>query len=67
MMVLTGCCTNSVEGMWSRAKAKIKAMFGMKRVMVSDYLAEFMWFQRFKADPLYEFWFQIINQHYVVD
>ena len=40
---VTGVHTNSVEGMWSRAKAKVKAMHGTSRGLILEYMAEFMY------------------------
>ena len=45
----TGVTTNDVEVMWQRARRKFKSMFITTNCdMISDYLAEFMWNQRFK-------------------
>ena len=52
----SGVCTNGVEGMWSRAKAKFKAMNGTSRVLISEYLTEFMWTQRFPRDKFANLW-----------
>ena len=53
----TGVTMNRVEAMWQRAKAKFKAMYGpTNRRMVPDYLAEFMWIQRFVGHAFYHFW-----------
>ena len=63
----TGVTTNRVEAMWQRAKAKFKAMYGpTNRQMVPDYLAEFMWMQRFVGHAFYHFWHQIATDLYVV-
>ena len=52
----TGTHTNGVEGMWSRAKAKVKAMHGTSRDMILEYTAEFMFKQVFPVDTLSHFW-----------
>ena len=63
----TGVTTNRVEAMWQRAKAKFKAMFGpTNREMIPDYLAEFMWMQRFRDHPFYHFWTQVATDLYIV-
>ena len=52
----TGVTTNHVEAMWQQAKAKFKSMFGpTNRDMIPDYLAEFMWNQRFKEHSYFHF------------
>ena len=57
----TGVTTNRVEAMWSRAKDKFKASRGpTNREMVADYLAEFMWSQRFRGESaFFNLWTQI--------
>ncbi len=63
----TGVTTNRVEAMWQRAKAKFKAMFGpSNRDIIPNYLAEFMWMQRFREHAFYHFWQQIATELYVV-
>ena len=53
----TSVTTNHVEAMWQRAKAKFKSMFGpTKRDMIPDYLAEFVWNQKFKEHSYFHFW-----------
>ena len=60
----TGVTTNHVEAMWQRAKAKFKSMFGpTNRDMIPDYLAEFMWNQRFKEHSYFHFWTQVTQQY----
>ena len=64
---VTGVHTNHVEAMWQRAKSKFKAQYGpTNRAMIPDYLAEFMWFQRFKENTFYHFWHQVATDLYVV-
>ena len=54
--------------MWQRSKAKFKAMNGpSNRDMVQDYLAEFMWYQRFTISPFFHFWDQIARNLYNVN
>ena len=64
----TGVCTNRVEAMWSRAKDKFKAGRGpTNRDMIADYLAEFMWAQRFgEGSAFYHLWTQIARDLYPV-
>ena len=60
----TRVTTNHVEAMWQRAKAKFKSMFGpTNRDMIPDYLAEFMWNQRFKEHSYFHFWSQVTQQY----
>ena len=44
---VTGVHTNGVEAYWSRAKQKIKAVYGSRLNMVPSYLDEFLWRERF--------------------
>ena len=60
----TGACTNQVEGMWSRAKSKFKSLHGTNRSLISEYLAEFMWSQRFSEHSFFNFWNQICTNFY---
>ena len=63
----TGATTNHVECMWRNAKEKFNVQRGpTNRDMVQDYMAEFMWSQRFGNSVFYELWNQIATQHYVV-
>ena len=64
----TGVTTNRVEAMWSRAKDKVKAGRGpTNRNMVADYLAEFMWGQRFGGGPaFFNFFTQVARVLYLV-
>lgn len=43
---VTGAHTNSVEGLWSRAKAKNRRRHGIHRHLLDSYMCEFMWRQR---------------------
>ena len=64
---VTGVCTNRIEAMWQRSKSKFKSMHGpTNRAMIPDYLAEFMWAQRFGGEhALFNFWTQV-SEMYVV-
>ena len=65
---ITGVTTNHVEAMWQRAKSKFKAQHGpTNRNMVADYLAEFMWCQRFSDTPFFHLWSQIATDMYPVN
>ncbi|XP_071940919.1 uncharacterized protein [Antedon mediterranea] len=64
----TGVCTNRVESMWSRAKAQMKAQQGPTNPeLIPEYLAEYMWSERFGVSPFYNLWHQIANDIYVVN
>ncbi|XP_065064355.1 uncharacterized protein LOC135690664 [Rhopilema esculentum] len=64
---VTRTTTNHVEAMWQRAKNKFKSQHGStNRELIPDYLAEFMWLQRFKESPFYHLWHQIATELYVV-
>ena len=59
-----GVTTNHVEAMWQWAKAKFKSKFGpTNHDMIPDYLAEFMWNQRFKEHSYFHFWTQVTHQY----
>ena len=63
----TGVHTNRVEAMWMRAKNKFKAHHGAtNRHMILDYMAEFMWMQRFGDMTFFHFWRQIAEELYIV-
>lgn len=53
-----GVCTNRVETIWSQAKDKFKGGRGpTNRGMIADFLAEFMWAQRFgEGSTFYHLW-----------
>jgi transposase-like protein len=42
----TGACTNSVESLWGKAKARNKKHWGTHRSMIDSYLSEFIWRRR---------------------
>eukprot|EP00795_Rhopilema_esculentum_P014995 gene14995-6148_t len=52
--------TNHMEAMWQQAKNRFKSQHGStNRKLIPDYLAEFIWLQRFKDSPFVvveEFW-----------
>jgi transposase-like protein len=39
----TGACTNTVESLWGKAKARNKKHWGTHRSMIDSYLSEFIW------------------------
>ena len=63
----TGVHTNHVEAMWMRAKSKFKAQQGASnRGLIADYMAEFMWPQRFGRTAVYQLWYQVATELYVI-
>ena len=44
---LTGVHTQNIEAYWSRAKHKIKAVYGSTLPLIPSYLDEFMWRERY--------------------
>ena len=63
----TGVTTNRVEGMCQWAQAKFKGNYGLaNQQIVPDYLAEFMWMQRYLGHTFYHFWHQTVINLYVV-
>lgn len=65
---VTGACTNRVEAMWKRAKAKFKQMNGTTEAMVPGYLDEFIWRQVHADNPLEDFWrvIQVQNRWWLI-
>ena len=62
-----GVTTDQVEAIWQRAKAKSKSMSGtINRNMIPDYLAVFIWNQRFKEHSYFHFWTQG-TEHYCMN
>ncbi|XP_065650302.1 uncharacterized protein LOC136078459 [Hydra vulgaris] len=60
----TAVTANHVEAMWCRAKAKFKSMMSStNREMITDYLSEFMWMQRFNEHRFYHFWNQVVTAY----
>lgn len=52
---ITQATTNHVESVWQKAKEKNKRRFGTHRVMLENYLGEFLWRQRFGENPFHHF------------
>ncbi|XP_071965519.1 uncharacterized protein [Antedon mediterranea] len=52
---IDGTHTQNVESYWNKAKSKLKAMKGVKREWLSEYLDEFMWREEFGKDLLVGF------------
>lgn len=46
----SGVHTNAIEGLWSRVKAKFRAMHGTSDVLFDSYLEEYLWLVRFPAN-----------------
>ena len=44
---MTGVHTQNIEAYWSRAKHKIKSVYGSRLHLIPSYLDEFMWRERF--------------------
>ena len=63
---VTGVHTQGVEAYWSRAKQKIKAVYGSRLPLVPSYLDEFMWRERFGHNTAESFdtILQHIAEHY---
>ncbi len=63
---VTGVHTNGVEAYWSRAKQKIKAVYGWRLHMVPSYLDEFLWRERFGLQTAEAFYNMLahIAEHY---
>lgn len=40
---ISGACTDAVESLWGKAKARNKRHWGTHTVMIESYLCEFMW------------------------
>ena len=62
----TGLHTQGVEAYWSRAKHKIKAVYGSRLNLVPSYLDEFLWRERFgkNSDGSFCNMLQHISEHY---
>ncbi len=48
---VTGVCTNHVEAYWCSVKRRFKSMCGTDSQMVSSYLDEHMWRERYGKTP----------------
>ena len=60
---ITGVHTNGVEGMWSRAKSKIKAIHGTTRELILEYIAKYMFKMVFPKNTFAHFWQCVSNQY----
>ena len=63
----TAVHTNGVRAYWSRAKQKIKAVYGSRLHMVPSYLDEFMWRERYglaSADT-FDNMLAVLAEHYL--
>ena len=47
----TGAHTNTIEGVWSQVKRKLKAMVGTLRNKLPGYLGGFSWRKVYPGDP----------------
>ena len=63
----TGVHTNGIEGLWSRAKSKIKAMHGTSRDLILVYIAEYMFKLMFPNDAFGQFWQCFSDQYNLVE
>ena len=63
----TGVHTNGIEGLWSRAKSKIKAMHGTSRDLILEYIAEYMFKLMFPNDTFGQFWQCVSDQYNLVE
>eukprot|EP00794_Sanderia_malayensis_P000800 gene800-93_t len=63
---ITGVHINGVEAYWSMAKQKIKAVYGSRLQLISSYLDEFMWRERFGQHTAVAFGHMLehIAEHY---
>ena len=63
---VTGVHTNGVEAYWSRAKKKIKEVYGSRLEMIPSYLDEFLWRERnAHAGPeTFQNMLNVIAEHY---
>ncbi|XP_023209731.1 uncharacterized protein LOC111612724 [Centruroides sculpturatus] len=52
---ITNVTTNHVESIWQKAKEKNKRRYGTHRAMLDNYLAKFLWRQRFQKDAFHSF------------
>ena len=64
---VTGVHTNGVEAYWSRAKQKIKAVYGSRLHMIPAYLDEFMWRERHGLASAHAFdnMLAVLAEHYL--
>ena len=59
--------TYGIEGLWSRAKSKIKAMHGTSRDLILEYIAEYMSKLMFPNDTFGQFWQCVSDQYNLVE
>ena len=64
---VTGVHINGVEAYWSRAKQKLKAVYGSQLHMIPSYLDEFMWRERYGQHTAasYAYMLEHIAEHYM--
>lgn len=62
----TGVHTQNIENTWMRVKRKQKVQAGFSRTLLTSYLKEFMWRQKFGDEPLKNLVLQI-NARYPVN
>ena len=62
----TGVHTQGLEAYWSRAKHKIKAVYGSRLNLVLSYIDEFLWRERFgkNSDESFYNMLKHISEHY---
>jgi transposase-like protein len=60
---ISGVHTQNIESYWNKHKSRIKAMRGMLRSSLDDYLMEFMWRERFEDSGLYNICAHISTQY----
>ena len=50
---ISGACTNSVESLWGKAKARNKRHWGTHTGMIDSYLCEFMWRRKYGQSDVF--------------
>ncbi|XP_033115653.1 uncharacterized protein LOC117115817 [Anneissia japonica] len=51
---------SNVKAMWKRVKSMLRPMVGpTRKEHLTDYLSEFMWYQRFQDNTFFHFWTQV--------
>ena len=65
---VTGVHINGDEAYWSRAKQKIKAVYGSRLYMIPSYLDEFMWRKRYgkSVGAAFDSMLRVIAEHYYI-
>ena len=51
VLVISQGCTNTIEGVWSQIKRKLKAMNGTLKSKLPSYLDEYNWRKCYPGDP----------------